>query len=186
LLRGTSFAEVTKRMRAGAIDEQGFTLIELLVVVAIIALLAVVATTTYSRYASRAKGAQAMAMLSEIAGREEAYFATYGVYLDTGGFHPGLGSQGAEPRAKTWNPGAPAVWSQLGVKDPGQTYFQFRVVAGAPGTAAPGGIFGVSANNLDTTVAWFVGHAQGDLRGNGTRQNYVITSGRPQVISDQD
>ena len=88
--------------------------------VAIMAVLGMVASTIYARYRRQALTAQAGAMLTEIAAREEAYFAIYGRYLAIAAFHPPLNAPAQEPQSKPWAP-APAGWSQLGVRDPGST-----------------------------------------------------------------
>ena len=55
----------------------------------------------------------------------------------------------------------------------------------APGQPIPAGVFGVTATNLDSSAAWFIARAQGDLKGDGTLSSYVITSGRTTVIASE-
>jgi type IV pilus assembly protein PilE len=64
----------------------GFTLIELLLVVAILGLLIAIAIPTYQDQVRKARRAKAIAALTEIAARQEAYFTQHFAYagsLDT-------------------------------------------------------------------------------------------------------
>lgn len=61
----------------------GFTLIELLLIVAILGLLIAIAIPTYQDQARKARRAKAIAALTEIAARQEAYFTQHFEYADT-------------------------------------------------------------------------------------------------------
>lgn len=76
---------------------EGFTLVELMVVVAIVGILAAIAVPSYERYVLQAKRSAAQSYLSQIALKEEEYFAHMRAYTGT------IGSGG------------------LGLSDPGET-----------------------------------------------------------------
>jgi type IV pilus assembly protein PilE len=61
----------------------GFTLIELLLIVAILGLLIAIAIPTYQDQVRKARRAKAIAALTDIAAREEAYFTQHFVYADS-------------------------------------------------------------------------------------------------------
>ncbi len=61
--------------------EQGFTLIELMIVVAIIGILAAIAIPQFSAYRAKAFNAAAESDLRNLMTAEEAYFATYQMYV---------------------------------------------------------------------------------------------------------
>jgi len=61
--------------------DAGFTLVELLVVVAIIGILAAIAVQSMTRYRQQAFDAAAIHDLANAVNAEEAYYATYEVYV---------------------------------------------------------------------------------------------------------
>lgn len=63
----------------------GFTLIELMIVVAIVAILASIALPSYQSYVRKAKRASAQSFVSQIALKEEEYFAHMRSYTGTVG-----------------------------------------------------------------------------------------------------
>lgn len=69
-----------KRVRAAS--QAGFTLIELLTVLAILGILAAIAVQAMSTYRAAAYDARAMHDLANAVNAEEAYYATFGTYVD--------------------------------------------------------------------------------------------------------
>lgn len=65
------------------IQSKGFTLIELMIVVAVIAILVLVAFPAYEQYGMKARRADAKTALSELAQRQESYYADNNGYADT-------------------------------------------------------------------------------------------------------
>lgn len=65
------------------IKKHGFTLAELLVVVLVISILAFIAMPIYSRTLQRSRTSDAVAVLSEVASKQEAIFAENGEYVTT-------------------------------------------------------------------------------------------------------
>jgi type IV pilus assembly protein PilE len=68
-------------MRARAMA--GFTLVELMVVVVVLTMLAAIAVPTYSAQIRKSRRSEAKSALLDLAGREERYMATRGVYTST-------------------------------------------------------------------------------------------------------
>ncbi|MFW6067477.1 MAG: type IV pilin protein [Myxococcota bacterium] len=145
--------------------EAGFTLVELMVVVVIVGILAAVAIPAFSGYVMRARAAEAPAFLGEIRQRQEAYRAEFGRYAsapDQGqgwrGYTPGNPADPGEVQSFQPND----RWNQLGAAPDGPVRFQYRTIAGPPGTTPPDGL------GYDGTDFWFVAEARGDLDGDGT------------------
>lgn len=60
---------------------KGFTLIELMVVVTIIGILAAIAYPSYIEYIQRAYRAEGQALLTDLAARQERYYAQNNIYI---------------------------------------------------------------------------------------------------------
>jgi type IV pilus assembly protein PilE len=73
------------------IQIRGFTLIELMIVVAVIGVLAIIAFPAYEQYGTKARRADAKISLTELAQRQESYYADNNGYADT---FPKLGLNG--------------------------------------------------------------------------------------------
>jgi prepilin-type N-terminal cleavage/methylation domain-containing protein len=65
------------RVRARA----GFSLIEMMVVVVVIGILAALGAVGYRRYVARARSTEAVAMLAEMAAKEQVYFLEFAQFL---------------------------------------------------------------------------------------------------------
>ncbi|CAG0975106.1 Fimbrial protein [Myxococcaceae bacterium] len=103
--------------------QQGFTIIELMLVVAIIGALSAIAVPSFLRYQLRAKRSEAYSNLAAVAKAEESYFATNGLYADTGGSWPG----GLSASRRQWTPAAETAFSSIGFRPEGSVYFDYDV-----------------------------------------------------------
>lgn len=68
-------------MRLQAAATKGFTLIEIMIVVAIIGILAAIAYPSYDAYVKRGYRSEGMALLNDIAARQERYYAQTHTYV---------------------------------------------------------------------------------------------------------
>jgi len=122
----------------------GFTLIELMVVVAIIGVLVAIAVPSFLRYQLRAKRSEAYANLEAIAKSETSYYATNGLFFDTGVSMPG----GLSSARRTWTPAAETAFSPIGFRPEGNVYFDYDV-------------------NTACSASCFTATAYGDVDGDG-------------------
>jgi len=102
----------------------GFTLIELMVVVAIIGVLVAIAVPSFLRYQLRAKRSEAYANLEAIATAENSYFATNGLFFNTGASMPGPVPISAK---RPWTLAANTAFAPIGFRPEGNVYFDYDV-----------------------------------------------------------
>lgn len=62
-------------------NDKGFTLIELMMVIAIIGILAAIAIPNYTEYLARSKRSEGLSLLSEVAARQERFYAQNNSYV---------------------------------------------------------------------------------------------------------
>src|SRR5689334_7498578 len=124
--------------------QAGFTLMEMMIVVVIIGILSAVAIPSFRSYIQRSRTAEAYAFLGEIRQRQEAYRAEFGQYCSVSGASGGSGMGTWAPASlptggntTSWT-GSPGDWSMLGAAPDGMVRFQYRTVAGPPGTTPAG------------------------------------------------
>ncbi len=102
----------------------GFTLIELMIVVSLIGALSAIAIPSFLRYQLRAKRSEAYANLAAVAKAQNSYYATYGVFSNTGAPQPG-GGLGTTKRL--WTPAADAAFATVGFRPEGNVFFDYDV-----------------------------------------------------------
>jgi type IV pilus assembly protein PilA len=157
-------------------------LVELMVVVAIVGVLATLAAVGYKKYISAAKISEPIYMAQSIRGAQESYRAETMQYLDVSPSNA-LYPKGAPfSNAKTsWDMASHADyqrWRTLGVTSDGPVRFGYICRAGAAGVAPP-----ALAIPLTTVPAWptptepwYIIEAQGNPRGDGSRDTGLIGS----------
>ncbi len=165
---------------------QGFTLIELMIVVAIIGVLAAVAFATYGEYVRRSRKSEAVAILSSVRIKQEAYRATFHQYanLHGDGWYP---TGALSDEARPWNPDDTPAWRQLGVIPSNRVYYSYYGQAGAPGGAA------VTSNGFRPAVApvnttddfWYGAMAVEDLNVDSVCTALVVYTGSMSMVNLQ-
>jgi len=136
---------------------EGYTLIELMIVVVIIGILAAVAIPSFQSYLQRSRTAEAVVFLGEIKQRQEAYRAEFGQYCNVPAWNPVTLPMGGD---KVVFDGNAAGWAALGAAPDGPVRFQYRTLAGPPGTNP--GIAGYDGSDF-----WWYAQARADLDGDG-------------------
>lgn len=176
--------QATRSGKAGVnelirLRHKGFTLLELMIVVVIIGVLSVVAVTSYSRYSYGARNAEAQQFLQAIRLAQMTYFEQYGQFCGTpaGSKWPETVPTGATGPQR-WAPlPNTSPFFHLGVKSPGEVWFQYEVAAGGAGDNGNGAI-----KNLDRP--WFWAQAHSDFNGNGQLSTFEVTSEKPETRTE--
>jgi type IV pilus assembly protein PilA len=145
----------------------GFTLIELMIVVAIVGILAAIAGPVFYSQMQRSRMLDAFRTIDDLRRAEASYFAHYSQYCPVG-WNPPVTPSGTALRMLDQTDPA---WAVLGVDTDGPQRFQYRVLTGAPGDAAPAGVL-----NMPTDDFWFLAQAQGDLDADGVTVFVETTS----------
>jgi len=178
----------------------GFTLVEMLIVVAILGILAALAMVGYRRYVARARVTEAVAILSEIASKEQIYFLEFGGYLplrtdgavipspdeSADAFYPvspsAAGFESARTATSIADPaGWPVAWRSIGLRprEP-QLYCTYMANAGRAGDPAPAGATygpGLLGPLGATSPPWFYAIAACNLNGPAGFPNNVTVLG---------
>lgn len=106
---------------------EGFTLVELMIVVALIGVLAAIAVPSFLSYQARSRRAEAYANLSAVARSQKSFFATRGIFHDSGLPYPddtpygGLGSH-----KMTWDAASENAFADLGWAPEGDVYYSYH------------------------------------------------------------
>lgn len=157
-------------------NSSGFTLTELMIVVAIIAVLAAIAIPVVRSYIMRARASEVYTVLQSIREKEEAYFAEFKRYTNTGDldwqpYPAGSASNAAIcGNSHAWALPANSGWLQLGFDPGGPTYYTYRVTS----TYAAGALTGASPE--------YTAEAQGDVDCDGDVVTFTVTNANKTVI----
>jgi prepilin-type N-terminal cleavage/methylation domain-containing protein len=145
----------------------GFTLIELMIVVAIVGILAAIAGPIFYSQMQRTRMVDAFRTLDDMRRAEASYFAHYSQYCPVG-WNPPTTPSGTTLRSLV---ATDPAWNVLGVNSDGPQRFQYQVITGIPGQAAPPGVL-----NMPLDEFWFLAQAQGDLDADGVTVFVETTS----------
>jgi prepilin-type N-terminal cleavage/methylation domain-containing protein len=180
-------AVINARLRGARAS--GFTLMELMVVVAIVGVLATLATYGVRKYVLTAKKAEAVAMLTQIRGAEEAYRDEMFVYRGAGSFatwHPSW-TPGSNKQA--WGSGTSngmtTVFNDLGVRPDGGIYYAYTVLAGTVNSVIPAPPTTRTFAFPTPTGPFYIAMAMADLNGDGTFTYALSHSDTSEVYVDE-
>jgi prepilin-type N-terminal cleavage/methylation domain-containing protein len=166
------------------VTNRGFTLVELMIVVVILGILAAIASVGYRRYIARARSGEAVAMLAEMASKEQSYKLEFASYLPlradnkanlpspdeaSTAFYPIDAGSSALDSARTQIAiGNAALWPQgwqavgLRPRDTG-LYCTYLTNAGGAGDDPSALKFGKILIGANNTAPWFYGLAACNL-----------------------
>lgn len=166
----------------------GFTLIELMMVVAVIGVLAAIAVVAYGAYARNARTAEVDRIFGAIVGAQERYIQTAGVYYPRANIGPGLGDFCPEglptDHPRPFGSQCAAIFRQLGIATPTETYFVYAIGAFRPGDecvvpedleASGTGLNPCTLPDMDEGHRWFA-VAAGNQTGQSFPQAWFMTS----------
>jgi prepilin-type N-terminal cleavage/methylation domain-containing protein len=149
----------------------GFTLIELMVVVAIMGVLATLATYGVRKYVLEAKRGEAVGMLTQIRGAEEAYRDEKFEYLGRQEFDQWVPTDDPGGTKNGWGSGAPNdmgdKFAQLGVVPNGAVEYSYSVVAGNIGDGMPTMPMPLPAALPAATGPFYIALGMADLNNDG-------------------
>jgi prepilin-type N-terminal cleavage/methylation domain-containing protein len=193
--------------------QAAFTLVELMIVVVIIGILASLAVVGFKRYLGRARTAEAVALLAEMASKEQVYFLEFGGYIPLRAdnnvtlpspdeamtaFYPISPSAAAFNSARTATSIAnaaawPTAWRTVGLRPrDNQLYCTYLTNAGGAGQQTPASTVGrnVLGTQGGTAPAWFYSIAACNLNGASGFPNevsyFVISSDSPTLRNFND
>jgi prepilin-type N-terminal cleavage/methylation domain-containing protein len=168
----------------------GFTLIELMVVVAIIGVLSTLAAYGVRKYVLEAKRGEAVGMLTQIRGAEEAYRDEKFVYLGRGDFKMWTPTSTPGGRKYGWE-SQPldqmrTMFSQLGVMPDGPVEYSYAVVAGTAATPIPTIPMALPSPVPAATGPFYIAMAMADLNNDGSYTYAIAFSDDNRVQLDDN
>lgn len=157
---------------------KGFTLVELMIVVTIMGVLSLLAIVGYRKFTYHARNSEAHQMLGAVRAAQEVYFQAYGQYCGSADVDEWPVEVPFEKKINWDGPNIPDdnAWSMLGLKSPGQVWFQYRLSAGLDN--APGDQFKAEFQDRP----WFWAQAVGDFDGDNAKfSTFEVTSAKSEV-----
>ncbi len=163
-------------MMRGMSRSRGMTLIELMIVVVIVGVLSVLAVTGYRKYTLQARNAEAHNFLGVIRASQEAYYQAFGRYCGTVAEQVWPAEMPAQQKLDWGQPAG--AWRDLGVKSPGQVWFQYGLKAGLAADAVDGAAF----PGGQPVGPWYQVQARGDFDRDGNTSTFEVTSATSSIF----
>lgn len=162
-----------------------------MIVVVIIGVLSVIAIAAYQQNTKTARNAEAINFLGTVRAAQESYFNAFGQYAGDQANWAACPNAGVVPNPTTgkqdWdlqgcgNNFSNVAWQQLGVRSPGNVWFQYRFRGGPVGTC-PADICLPAQQGRP----WYWAQARGDFDGDGTFSTFEVTSNTTGVFIENE